>query len=305
MQFVLVLLPVFFIFTVGFIGQKVIQFDIRSLSVMTIYLMMPFLAFNAFYTQKLSNQYLYYMVYLVGVAIALIIIVSLVSKYLKYNLPEHCAMILSSVFMNNGNYGVPVILLIFGAHGMALAVILSVLQQLIMSTLGFYYAAKGGEKTGEGFRAIFKGLIRLPVMHGAILGLLCQIFQITVPENLMKSISMIGDSSIPVVMIALGMQLATVKFKQIDLSKMSISLIIKLIISPIIAYFIALYLPVDLEAKQIFVILAAMPTAASTTLLAVQFQTRPDIVSSATFFSTVLSLVTLPILLWLLNPVVI
>ena len=44
MEFVLVLLPVFSIFAIGFIGQKVIGFDPRSLSKMAIYLLSPFLA---------------------------------------------------------------------------------------------------------------------------------------------------------------------------------------------------------------------------------------------------------------------
>ncbi|MDE1376651.1 AEC family transporter, partial [Bacillus licheniformis] len=53
--------------------------------------------------------------------------------------------------------------------------------------------------------------------------------------------------------------------------------------------------------KQIMVLAAAMPTAANTTLMAVQFETKPAIVSSATFISTMLSIVTLPVVLWLLS----
>lgn len=55
--------------------------------------------------------------------------------------------------------------------------------------------------------------------------------------------------------------------------------------------------------KQIMILLAAMPTAANTTLMAVQFDTKPDLVSSATFISTVLSIITLPIVLYFLHPV--
>ncbi|MEC3787191.1 AEC family transporter, partial [Bacillus safensis] len=43
------------------------------------------------------------------------------------------------------------------------------------------------------------------------------------------------------------------------------------------------------------------PTAANTTLMAVQFRTKPEFVSSTTFLSTVLSIVTLPVLLWILS----
>lgn len=49
---------------------------------------------------------------------------------------------MASAFMNNGNYGTPVVLLVFGAVGLDIAVVLMVLQQLAMSTIGIYFAAK-------------------------------------------------------------------------------------------------------------------------------------------------------------------
>jgi len=55
-------------------------------------------------------------------------------------------MILATAFMNNGNYGTPVVLFIFGSTGMDYAIILMVIQQLLMSTVGIYYAAKGSEE---------------------------------------------------------------------------------------------------------------------------------------------------------------
>lgn len=73
-------------------------------------------------------------------------------------------------------------------------------------------------------------------------------------------------------------------------------------VSPVIALGFTLILPVDDMTKQIMILVAAMPTAANTTLMAVQFNTRPEVVSSATFISTMLSIVTLPVLLWMLHP---
>lgn len=76
---------------------------------------------------------------------------------------------------------------------------------------------------------------------------------------------------------------------------------LKLFISPLIALGFSLILPVDNLVKQIMILSAAMPTAANTTLMAVQFETKPEIVSSATFISTMLSMATLPVVLWLLS----
>ena len=53
--------------------------------------------------------------------------------------------------------------------------------------------------------------------------------------------------------------------------------------------------------KQVLIVLAAMPSAANTTLMSVQFDTHPELVSSATLVSTLLSLITLPIVLSLVG----
>ncbi|GAA3329162.1 hypothetical protein GCM10020331_076090 [Ectobacillus funiculus] len=75
---------------------------------------------------------------------------------------------------------------------------------------------------------------------------------------------------------------------------------IKLAISPVIAYGLTMLFPMDDMVKQIMVIIAAMPTAANTTMYAIQFDTEPEFVSSATLVSTSLSLATLPIIFFAL-----
>lgn len=297
MQFVLILLPVFGIFLIGFIGQKALKFEIPNLSKLTLYLMSPFLAFSVFYSHPVSLDYLYLAVYIFALCLVLIFVVYLVSKLMGYSLADRCALILSSAFMNNGNYGTPVILLVFGEKGLAIAVILMVLQQLAMSTIGVYYAAKGSED-GGGMKLVWRRVIRMPIAYGALLGFLFQLLHIPLADPILTCIDLVGNAAIPTIMIVLGMQLAVISFREIEFLKVGFGLLIRLLLSPVIAFLLTLLLPVDTMTKQIMVILAAMPTAANTTLLAVQFRTKPDLVSSTTFISTVLSIVTLPIALW-------
>jgi len=112
---------------------------------------------------------------------------------------------------------------------------------------------------------------------------------------------MVADAAIPTIKIILGMQLAKISLKKLAIYKVSLSLVIRLIVSPAIALCVAILLPVELMLKQIMILMAAMPTAANTTMYAVQFQTEPDFVSSATLLSTILSLFTIPFILFGIN----
>lgn len=281
MEFLFVLVPVFGIFAIGYIGQKTLGFDIQTLSKMSLYLMSPFLAFDTFYTNKLTMDYVYLSIFVLGLCLILVLFVYFLSFYHKYPNQDRCAMILSSAFMNNGNYGTPVVLLVFGTAGLDTAVVLMVLQQLIMSTIGMYYAAKGGSEVG-GFKMVMARVIRMPVAYGALLGAILQLMRISIPKEVMTGIELVGNAAIPTIMIILGMQLALISFKHIEYRKISYSLLLKLMVSPVIALGFTFILPMDDMTKQIMILVAAMPTAANTTLMAVQFNTRPEIVSSAT-----------------------
>lgn len=299
MDFLLILLPVFGIFALGYIGQKTIGFDTKNLSTMSLYLLSPVLAFRTFYENKLTVDYLYLSLFVVLLCYGIIALVYVISYFYRYDNQERCGVVLASAFMNNGNYGTPVVFLIFGTAGLDIAVILMVLQQLVMSTIGLYYAAKGSPDS-DGMKMVIARVTKMPVVYGAIAGAVFQLLHIPLSEEIMTAVHMVADATIPTIMIILGMQLALISFKNFEYSMISYSLILKLIISPIIAYGCTLILPVDDMTKQIMILVAAMPTAANTTLMAVQFQTKPEVVSSATFISTVLSIVTLPILMWII-----
>ncbi|MBU3568726.1 AEC family transporter [Priestia aryabhattai] len=295
MEFLTVLLPIFGIFALGYTGQKKIGFDTKTISTMALYLMSPVLVFRTFYTTKFDLDYLYLTFYTFALCFILIIIVYIVAFLQKYSRVETCGMILASSFMNNGNYGTPVILLLFGATGLESAIILMVIQQLVMCTVGVYYAAKGSPE-GNGVRSAIRAVQRMPAIYGAFLGGGFQFLNVPLGNSVLEAIDLVANAAIPTVMIVLGMQLAKISIKNLAKGKVSFSLIIKLVISPIIAYLFTLFLPVDNMVKQIMIISAAMPTAANTTMYALQFNTEPEFVSSATLISTSLSLATLPII---------
>ncbi|OLS35438.1 AEC family transporter [Bacillus sp. MRMR6] len=295
MDFFLILIPIFGIFALGFIGQKKIGFEPKTISTMALYLMSPVLVFRTFYSIRFDLTYLYMTLYTFALCFSLIIVVYMIAFIRHYSIKETCGMILASSFMNNGNYGTPVVLLLFGATGLDYAIILMVIQQLAMCTVGVYYAAKGG-KDGNGIRSAVRAVKRMPMVYGAIAGSILQVMHVKLGASITEAVDMVANAAIPTVMLVLGMQLARISLKNLEREKVSLSLITKLAISPIIAYFLTLALPVDDMVKQIMIIMAAMPTAANTTMYALQFNTEPEFVSSATLVSTTLSLATLPVI---------
>lgn len=293
-----VLLPIFGVFALGFIGMKLLKIEVKSISTMAIYILSPFLAFQTFYQNPINIDYLYLSIYLLALCLSCIAICYLIGYFKKWDKQNTSGFILASSFMNNGNYGTPLVLLVFGQEGFHYAVILMVLQQLIMCTIGIYVAAQGSQ--GEQELSPLKEVVKVPIVYGSLLGMALNAMHLTIPTQIETVVDMVAAAAIPIIMIVLGMQLATISFKKIEVGKLSVALLIRLAIAPLIAYVITLFMPVDDVVKQIMILMAAMPTAANTTMYAVQFNAKPDFVSSATLVSTLLSIITLPIILALI-----
>lgn len=292
-----IMLPIFFVFVVGYIAQSFLKLETVMISRLAIYILVPFLVFRTFYLQTIDSSFMYFVLFLLGLCFFSIFIITLFTKVLKYSEEARCGLILSSAFMNNGNYGTPLVLFLFGPEGMKVAIVLMVLQQLLMSTLGVYYAAKGSPFNIRSIDAAGQ-VLRMPMIYGATLGILFNWLNIPL-GTLMKGIDFIADAAIPVIMIALGMQLANMTIKKVDWKLLSFSLSMRLMLSPLLAFLIVWQLPLDELTKQIMIIVAATPTAANTTMYAIQFRVQENNVSAATLISTVLSLITIPIVIYL------
>lgn len=300
MDLLLIILPVFIIFAIGYTGQKLIGFDIKSISTAALYLMSPFLAFRTFYTNELTMDYFYIILFSLLLTCILLLLVWVTSIIMKSTRSQLSAMILGGVFMNSGNYGAPVVLFAFGAVGFDYAVIMMVFQSLLMNTVGIFFASIGGQEKAT-LSQSFQRVIRMPLLYAAFLGLGFQLSNVTMPPTLMEAVSLVADASIPTVMLVLGMQLAAIARKRVVYRYVSAVTLIRMVVSPLVAVGILYFMPINDLLKAVILVQSAMPAAANTTMFALQFGTEPDLVSFTTFVTTIISLITIPIVLLFLG----
>ena len=292
----LIVLPAFLIFGAGFIGQKLLKLDIKSISTMSLYLMLPFLTFDTFYSNELNVEYFYMFLFTFLLALIMTTLTVLFGFFIKADKTQMSAMLLGTIFPNSGNYGAPVAMFAFGAIGFQYAVIFMVIHAFLMNTIGIFIASYGSEKTTS-IKDSFMRVIKMPVLYGFLFGVLFQLLHIELPSTIQDGISLVGSASIPTVMLILGMQLAEIKPQKFELKYVNTVTIFRMLISPLLAVVLVNFMPVNDMIKNVYILLAAMPIAANTTLLAVQFNVKPDLTSFTTLVTTLLSLVTIPLTL--------
>ncbi|PIC89100.1 transporter [Sporosarcina sp. P21c] len=291
--FFTVILPIISVFIVGFILQRVKGLHIKSISSLSIYILSPALVFSSLYKADFNASYMTILIYMFALFYAMVALNKIIAKIFKWDKKVESASILATGFMNSGNYGLPVVLFSLGEKALPYAIFIMVIQSLQNNFFGVYYASRSTSGIGRSIRMVFK----MPTTYAAIFAFVFQYFNITVPESIMSTTSMVGDAAIPVMLIMLGMQLGTVIRKKPNWQVVISGVVLKMVIAPILAFVFVLFVGMDPLVGTVLIIISAMPTAATTTMYAIEFDTEPELVSMITLLSTLLSIVTLSILL--------
>lgn len=291
--FIDVVLPVILIFAGGYVLQWFKLLDVKSVSAVCIYLFVPCLVFTNIYEARFDEGFLMIILFAGVLFLALISVNKLCTKLFKLGPSTESALILSTAFMNAGNFGVPIMLFSFGESILPYAVFFMVVQNVIMNTAGVYFASRSGAGAGMGIKSIF----RLPAIYAVVTALLFKSASITIPGQFYQSLELVGQGAIPLLMIVLGMQLANIRTFRLNWRMIGLGSLIRLGISPVIALLLIQVFRLDPMISMLFIVIASMPSAATTTLLAVEYDAEPELVSSITLATTLLSIVTLSILL--------
>ena len=159
---------------------------------------------------------------------------------------------------------------------------------MLTYTVGTFLAAAGRQSLP---RAVL-GIARIPAIYGVATALLILASGISVPIALMRPIGLLSDAALPMMVLVLGMQLerATVAERP---GVVAVAIGLSLLAAPIVALGLTSLLGISGAARQAGVILASMPVAVVTTILALEFDTAPTFVTNAVFISTLLSPLTL------------
>lgn len=288
-------LPVFIMAGVGAVLGRTLHIDARSVGRLALYVFSPALVFASLYdaeipTRDVVNVFAFQAVWGPIFYAACF----LISWRAGLKGQDRSAFLLSTMFMNAANYGLPVALFAFGEAGLERAILFFAPQSLMAGTLAIYVASSGKLGVKQGLITV----LRLPIFYAVVAALVLNPFKVSLPGLVEIPLDILADAAIPTMVIVLGIQLARASWKE-DLVPAGAASVVRLLLSPLLALGVTLLLGIDGVTQQTVVVLAGMPTAVYVTILATEFDARPQRVTSAVALSTAVSLVTSTALIWL------
>ncbi|NLT74833.1 MAG: AEC family transporter [Chloroflexi bacterium] len=289
-------LPSFAVIGVGYVLERLIKVDKRTLSRLAIYVLTPCLVFSSIVKSQVDPaEFGRLTAYVIAFTLVMIAAGLAVGRLLGWSQQAIRALMLSIAFTNSGNMGLSIILFTFGEAGFALGATYFVATNLTANTLAAFIAAHGRGSLGQTLLQVLK----LPGIYAFALALLLR-SAAPLPNAVMRPVELIAQAQIPIMLMMLGVQLAQTRIGK-RIKDISIGVILRLVGGAALAFGLAPLLGLSGLARDVAIAQSATPTAVSSALMAIEFGADADYVASVIFFSTLLSSITMSALLALLT----
>lgn len=230
----------------------------------------------------------------------LIILSMVVSAALKFDKKEAPKYQMMLVFSNTGFMGIPVIKGVLGDHCVIYVTIYVVVFNLLIYTYGIYLAKKSNENAVEkiGLTKTLKSIFLNVGVIAAVIALVIYVTGIKVPAAVENFAGYVGNATVPLSMMAIGFSLARMPIKEIfGGTKAYIFTVIKMLIIPIAGVMALRLVPIaiDENVKHVFIFMLSMPIGSIVSMISQEYGNDKGTCGKVTVITTVVSLVTIPI----------
>ncbi|KAB3526655.1 AEC family transporter [Alkaliphilus serpentinus] len=203
------------------------------------------------------------------------------------------------IFSNVGYMGYPILFTLYGEIGVFYGALFNIPFNVLLWTLGVVIISRNSNKTVEGIN--YKKVLLNPGIIAVVIGFFLFISSIEIPYILFKTLDLLGNTTTPLSMLLIGGMLAELPVKEVFREEKILGLsFIRLIFIPFAVYTVLKLLRIDDFLLGVSVVIAAMPAAVNTAVLASIFDVEPYVASKGVFITTLLSLLTIPLLTFIL-----
>ncbi|MGB3990181.1 MAG: AEC family transporter [Acetivibrionales bacterium] len=295
-------LILFLIMFVGFIAKKtgIINDAVsKKLSELLLKITNPLLVLSAFqmdFSPDIMNNVLLVFIFAVVANLVSILLGQVLFVRQKDEIKK--IMKFTAVYSNCGFMGFPVLESLFGRTGILYGSIYVAVFNIFLWTNGMAIFSSS-EKLN---RDSIKKIVLNPGIITVLIGIVLFMLSIRLPGPVAEAVDLVGSMTIPLSMLIVGATVAGSRFKELfrgwDIYYITA---VRLVLMPLIAFAALKILGFPEMLMTICVLLIAMPAAATTTIFAELYDSDSVFASRVVVFTTLASIVTLPLMMLLIQ----
>ncbi|MDR0439261.1 MAG: AEC family transporter [Methanocalculaceae archaeon] len=234
--------------------------------------------------------------YVISTIVALVVPRLICSKSNEIGVYRFILVFPSAVF-----FAFPIIKMIFGMDGILYAAIFNLPYFLLTFSLGIWLMTSSLERNANSFKFDPKILLNFAFI-ATLIGLFLYFASIPIPQPFNDTLGLLGDLATPLALIATGGFLFEVDFSALFRNyRHYLIAAVRLFVLPLLVFTVLKFvLPSDIpDMNMIFaipVIIAGMPAAVQTVIIADKYNAHPEIAAEIILVTTLLATITVPLL---------
>jgi predicted permease len=293
--FVDILAPVFLVVIIGLVVGMRMSLDPRPMARVAYYVLAPAFIFEVLAESTIGGETLWRMLAVLVVTSLVVAAIGVVAGgALGRPRSITSALVLVAVFGNVGNFGLPIVAFEFGEEALDLAGVAFLTVNVIAFLIGVTAATWENVHPA---RAVLTA-VTTPAVLVVPFALLANTTDATLPLFASRVIGLLADAMIPVMLLALGMQLAGMTRLKLG-ADVVVGSGLRLVVAPAIAAATAALIGLEGTPGGVTIVQSAMPAAVFTALIALEHDLEPDLVTTTVLTTTVASALTLSLVLLL------
>jgi predicted permease len=231
---------------------------------------------------------------------AAFLIYSVIEKFTNISKKEKGVFLLAASFGNVTFLGLP---LLTGLYGEDAARYVLLYDLMATTPLLWFAGAAIASSYGKGRKTTVKEsfitVAKLPPIWGLVAGFAVNFAGVNLPSFLIKTLDLLSMPIVPMMIFSVGLALTIPKIKETVIAVPAV--IVKLCLSPLIAYGVVMFLGMEGLALKSSVMEAAMPSMVLTLVLSAQFKLENKLAALMIVLTTASSFITMPFVSLLLK----
>jgi predicted permease len=303
--FYTIVLPVLLVAAIGFLLQRRLGLDMPTLTRLNFYFVIPCLVYVSLVSSRITPGRAFTVVlFNLATMAAMMALTYVVAVVRRVPLKRRSALVMTTIFHNSGNYGLPLQRLAFRGTDYApqaepLQIFVMLTQNFIGFTIGILLAASGGKE--RHWKDKLLHVAKFPPLYALAAGLITIQIRRLLGSGAAEAagalrpfwdvLEYIKSAFYAVALCTLGAQLATIRRGGADYP-VRLSVLLRLLVGPAIGLALIYAFGLRGYLAQLLLISCATPTAVNCMLMCLEFDNHPDFAAKAVFYSTLLSPVT-------------
>ncbi len=278
------------------------------LSKFTIDVTIPFYMFYNIYKDIGTKEALFELVYKLPVTFFLIVVCLVLTwvfgAVMHVDRCRKNTFVVAVGFSNVVFIGFPVIQALWGEGITSVGVVYYISSTILFWTVGVWLLRRDGRSEsakGGAFPGNLKQLFS-PSIIGMLLAMAAIVAGIRLPDFVLTPLSMISGVTSPSALIFIGSVIRNMDRSAIRSGKdIYLALIMRFILTPVIAALFLRPMPVSTEMKQVFFVLTAMPSMTQMGIMAKEYESDYEFACTVVMLTTIIGMLTIPLYMFIMQ----